>query len=204
MPNDPYSLLNAHIAVSHETVEKLSKYHNTLLKWQKKINLIGKDTIDEAWTRHFLDSLQLVNYIDDKNKVIVDLGSGAGFPGMALAIAGYNSVHLIESDARKVAFLLEISRITATKLSIHHCRIEDNPVVKIDIFTSRACASLDKLLHLIAPFLSHETICLFHKGKNYAIENEEALLHWQYNLDIIPSIASSEGVILKLSNIRKA
>lgn len=204
MHSNPYSLLNTHIVVSHETVEKLLKYHDTLLKWQKTINLIGKDTAGEAWTRHFLDSLQLMKYIDDKNKIIVDLGSGAGFPGMALAIAGYNNVHLVESDARKVAFLREIARIAEVKVTIHHCRIEDCDFKKIDIFLSRACASLDKLLHLTAPYFSHETICLFHKGKNHAIENEEALLHWQYDLDIIPSVASSEGVILKLSNIRKA
>lgn len=201
---DTFELLNSHIPVSHETFERLKLYHDLLLKWQKKINLISNDTISYTWNRHFLDSLQLAKYIDDKEKIIVDLGAGAGFPSMVLAIMGYNNIHLIESDSRKVAFLREVARVTESKVFIHNCRIEDNPITsEIDIFISRACASLDKLLHLSQKRISRGTICLFHKGKNYSIENEDALKNWQYDLVVNPSIVDSQSVILKLSNIRK-
>jgi 16S rRNA (guanine527-N7)-methyltransferase len=200
---EPFDFLNSHIPVSRGTFELLSIYYELLLKWQKKINLIGPDTIPDIWNRHFLDSLQLVKYIDDKKKVIADLGSGAGFPGMVLAICGYENIHLIESDSRKIAFLREVSRVTNTKISIHNKRIEDFKIDRIDIFVSRALAPLDKLFHLISKSVSHETICFFHKGKNYSNENQDALLNWRYDIDVNPSIVDSQSVILKISNIRK-
>ncbi|MEK6746482.1 MAG: 16S rRNA (guanine(527)-N(7))-methyltransferase RsmG [Pseudomonadota bacterium] len=203
MHNSPFELLNSHISVSPEVFERLKLYHNTLIKWQEKINLVSKDTLSDVWQRHFLDSLQLINFIEDKNKIIVDLGSGAGFPGMALAIAGYKNIHLLESDSRKVAFLREVARITETKISIHNCRIENNPVADVDIFISRACASLEKLFSLIEKSVTHETTCLFHKGKNYSIENENALLHYRYDMNVTPSVVDSHGVVLKIANIRR-
>lgn len=203
VPNNPYEFLNSHLPVSRGTFERLNLYYDLLLKWQNSINLVGGDTIGDAWNRHFLDSLQLAKYIDDKQKIIADIGSGAGFPGMALAIYGYTNIHLIESDARKVAFLREVARITDTKISIHHCRIEEHKIEKIDIFISRACASLDKLLQLISESVSHETICLFHKGKNYSIEVDNTSLNWQYDLAVMPSIADFQSVIMKLYNIKK-
>ncbi len=203
----PFELLNEHIYVSHGTFERLKLYHDLLLKWQPKINLVSNDTIDDSWSRHFLDSLQLVKYIDDKEKIIADLGAGAGFPGMALAIMGYKNIHLIESDSRKTAFLKEVARITETKITIHNCRIEEAKIGDVDIVISRACASLDKLLqlseHILSENISRGTICLFHKGKNYSIENEDALKNWQYDLAVTPSIAGLQSVILKLSKVRK-
>lgn len=205
MGNAPLEFLNSHIPVSRGTGERLKIYHDLLLKWQKKINLIGENTIADIWNRHFLDSLQLVNYIDDKQKVIVDIGSGAGFPGMALAIYGYSNVHLVESDSRKTAFLREVARITNTKVEIHNRRVEELSNWRNHdlVFTSRACAPLEKLFQLISNFVSHETICLFHKGKNYSIEHEDALLNWQYEISVKPSIADSQSVILRISNIKK-
>ncbi len=204
MLKDSFALLNNHFEVSCETFERLKLYHDLLLKWQKRINLISNDTVGEAWSRHFLDSFQLAKYIEDKTKLIVDLGAGAGFPSMVLGIIGYKNIHLIESDNRKAVFLKEVARISKTSVFIHNCRIEDNQITdNVDIFVSRACASLDKLLHLSQKRISRETICLFHKGKNYSIEHEDALKNWQYDLDVMPSIVDSQSVILQLSNIRK-
>jgi len=203
MTKNAFELLNDHISISHETFGDLLAYHDLLLKWQSKINLISNDTIKDVWRRHFLDSLQILPYIDNKEKIIVDLGSGAGFPAIALAIAGFQNVHLVESDIRKSAFLREVARITETKVTIHNCRIEDVKIEKIDIATSRACASLDKLLHLIYDKISCGTICLFHKGKNYSMECEEASKNWQYDISATPSIVDSEGVIVKISNLHK-
>ncbi len=203
MLKEPFDFLNSHIPVPRGTFESLSIYYELLLKWQNKINLIGPDTITDIWSRHFLDSLQLLKYIDDREKTIVDLGSGAGFPGMALAIYGFKNIHLIESDSRKIAFLREVARVTNTKISIHHKRIENCKIDNIDIFVSRALAPLDKLFHLISKSVSHETKCFFHKGKNYSIENENALLNWRYDMVVNPSIVDSQSVILEFSNIRK-
>ena len=203
MEKSPFELLNEHTNVSRETFVKLSLYHDLLIKWQSKINLISNDTIKDIWLRHFLDSLQLIPYIGDKNQIIADLGSGAGFPAMVLAISGYKNVHLIESDTRKVAFLREVARITDTKVTIHNCRIEETELPKIDVVTARACASLDKLLHLIANKVSRETIFLFHKGKNYNTELEDASVNWQYVVSVTPSIVDSNGVILKISDLKK-
>lgn len=203
MPDNPFEFLNKYITVSQEIFERLNIYHDLLLKWQASINLVGKDTLNDVWNRHFLDSLQLIKYIGDKQKIIADLGSGAGFPGMVLAMAGYGNIHLIESDTRKIAFLREVARITETQISIHHCRIEDNPIKGIDIFISRACSPLEQLFQLILQSVSHETTCLFHKGKNYSIENKNALLNWQYDMVAMPSIVDSQSMILKISNIRK-
>jgi 16S rRNA (guanine527-N7)-methyltransferase len=204
---DAFKLLNQHINVSHGTFEKLKLYHDLLLKWQKTINLVSNDTIGEAWTRHFLDSLQLINFIENKHAKIVDIGSGAGFPAILLAMMGYDNIHLIESDTRKTVFLKEVARITDTKVTIHNFRVEEMEMNDVNIITSRACASINDLLQLSEKFLSQNisrgTFCLFHKGKNYSIESEEAMKNWHYEMAVTPSIASSQSFIIKLSNVVK-
>lgn len=201
--SDAFELLNRHFDVSRETFNKLSLYHNLLLKWQPQINLVGPNTIADSWQRHFLDSAQLLKYIDDKTQSIADIGSGAGFPGLVLATCGATNVHLIESDTRKITFLREVSRITQTNVTIHHQRSEKGIDTPIRIIVSRACSELDHLLELSSPYVSHETICLFHKGKNYSTELEGATKRWMFDHNILPSVTDPQGVILKLSNIRK-
>lgn len=203
MPDNIFDFLNRHINVSHETFEKLSLYHDLLLKWQPKINLVGPDTISDSWNRHFLDSLQLLKYIPDPSKKIIDMGSGAGFPGMALAICGATNVHLVESDGKKISFLKEVARITETKLSIHHSRIEDKPTGEGDIIVSRALTHINRLLQLSSFFVSHETNCLFHKGRNWSIEIDEAKKHWVFDHTSYPSVTDAQGVVLHLSSIAK-
>ncbi len=194
--------LNRHVPVSRETFDRLSLYHDLLLKWQAKINLISSDTIANAWHRHFLDALQIFPLIDIEKK-IVDLGSGGGFPGMVLAIAGAKHMHLVESDTKKILFLREVARITNTAVSLHHGRIEETLTTHADIITSRACSPLESLLSLASGYVSHETICLFHKGKNFAKELEDAKLHWHFSCDVIPSVTDSQSAILRLTSIQK-
>jgi 16S rRNA (guanine527-N7)-methyltransferase len=203
VPDHNFELPKGQTRVSRESLDRLSRYYDLLLKWQSKINLIGPDTVKNAWERHFLDSLQLLDLIPDLSQKIVDLGSGAGFAGMVLAICGAADVHLIESDGKKIIFLKEVARITKTKVGILHRRIEDYPLKATDILVSRACAELDALLALAFPYASHETICLFHKGKNWAKEIEVAEKHWQFNYAVVPSAIDQQGVILKLTNIGK-
>jgi len=200
---DAFEYLNRFIDVSHETFERLFLYHELLHKWQPKINLVGPDTLKDAWSRHFLDSLQLLKLIPDLSTKMADLGSGAGFPGMALAIVGATDMHLVESDTRKISFLREVARVTSTKVEIHHCRIENCPVEKVDIIVSRACSDLDTLLSFSDRYVSHETICLFHKGKNYSKDIVDANIHWLFDYDVVPSVTDTQGVILKLAHFRK-
>ena len=203
MREDIFRHLNTHTSVSRETFDRLFLYHDLLLKWQPKINLIGPDTIPDIWNRHFLDSLQLIHSTPDLSKKIIDLGTGAGFPGMALAIYGFSDVHVIESDGKKIIFLKEVARITQTKITIHHCRIEEQPIKNPDIFISRALTSVDNILSLSYPYISHETICLFHKGKNYTKEILDAEKKWVFDKHIISSITDKEGAIVKLASIKK-
>jgi 16S rRNA (guanine527-N7)-methyltransferase len=200
---EAFALLNQHIDVSHETFLRLSRYHDLLLRWQSKVNLISPDTIEQAWHRHFLDALQLLPMIENLNAKIVDLGSGGGFPGMVIAIAGAGNMHLVESDTKKILFLREVARITDTTITLHHARIEDAPTQNADIITSRACSPLATLLQLASHYVSHETICLFHKGKNYSKEIEDALVDWEFNIATTPSVTDTQSAILKLTSIRK-
>ena len=203
MPDHFFSWLNEYVDVSRETYDRLSLYHNLLVKWQAKVNLVGPDTISDAWRRHFLDSLQISKFIENKNAKIVDIGTGAGFPGMGLSIFGYQNIHLIESDAKKITFLKEVARITKSNATIHHSRIEQSTIDDVDVVVSRACAPLPKLYSYASRFVSHETICLFHKGKNYSKDSEDAQSDWQFDMTVSPSVTDTEGVILKIQNLRK-
>ncbi len=203
MPDTSFELLNRYINVSRETFDRLSVYCELLLKWQSKINLISNDTIGNIWQRHILDSLQVVKYIPPNFRNIIDIGSGAGFPGMALAIYGIRNIHLIESDGKKTSFLKEAARITKTEITVYNDRAENAVIDNCDIILSRATSNLNQLLNLAYKNVSRETICLFHKGKNYSNELEEAKKYWSFDQEIFPSISDSGGVILKLSHIKR-
>lgn len=122
---------------------------------------------------------------------------------MVLAICGATDMHLIESAGKKISFLKEVARLTDTKISIHHCRAEECKNISAGIIISRACAPINEILSLSLTFVSRETTCLFHKGKNYAKEIEDAKEQWLFEAAIIPSVADTQGVILKLTDIRK-
>lgn len=201
-PSFSYEKFSSLISVSRGTYEKLSIYHEALLKWQKTVNLISQKTVHDAWTRHFLDSAQTFRLIKNPNHTIFDLGSGAGFPGLILSIMGASNVHLIESDQRKCSFLQEIKRLTSSDVTVHNCRIEELKVnFKADLVTSRACAGISELLRLSEPLLQTGGACLFLKGKNASDELSAASLAWNFGVEGHQSITDSEGVILSLSSI---
>jgi len=132
--------------VSRETRERLNTYAELLRKWQRSINLVGPKTLDDLWNRHFVDSAQLLPLIPPTARVLVDFGSGAGFPGLVLAILGMAEVHLIESDQRKATFLREVARATGTPVTVHAKRIEQVTPFPADIVSARALAPLGDLL----------------------------------------------------------
>lgn len=152
-------------AVSRETRERLDIYAGLLRKWQRSINLVGPRTIGDLWNRHFTDSAQLLPLIPSAEtpttRVLVDFGSGAGFPGLVLAILGAGEVHLIESDQRKATFLREVARATGTPVTVHAKRIEQVAPFPADVVSARALAPLNDLLGFAAPFLRPDSLCLW-------------------------------------------
>ena len=149
--------------VSRETFSKLEVYVALLEKWQRKINLVSPQTLANAGTRHIEDSVQMSLHLHDKNANIADIGSGAGFPGLVLAVMGYPFITLIESDMRKCMFLKEVARQTDTPCTILNTRIE-NVDTTYDVITARALADVDQLLTLTRNMRRRETKLLFLKG----------------------------------------
>lgn len=188
--------------VSRETVEKLETYRRLLEKWQKAINLVGPTTVDDIPTRHFFDSAQMLRYIPDTDICMVDLGSGAGFPGLVLAILGVREVHLVESDVRKATFLREVSRETKTPVTIHDIRAEDVVIPNAGLVTARALAPLTDLLGYMVK-IAPKGAGLFLKGLQYAEEVEKAAKKWHFSHEVFPSESDISGKIIRISDLSK-
>jgi 16S rRNA (guanine527-N7)-methyltransferase len=193
--------------VSRETFEKLEIYHALLLKWQKAINLVSPKTLDDSWNRHFIDSMQILNFVADDAKIIADIGSGGGFPGMLIAISRPDIfVNLIESDERKCHFLRTVSRETSSPVQAYDVRIEKSYDVCVpDIVTARALANLSDLLGLVLPWVEKnpKLECLFMKGQNAENEIQDAQECYEFDCECYDSVTDSDAKILKISNIKK-
>ena len=197
-PDDVARLLN----VSRETIDKFRAYLTLLEKWQARINLVANSTLAEAWQRHILDSGQLAAFYPPQTKNIMDVGSGAGFPGLVLAIMGGVTVDLVESDQRKAVFLSTVIRELDLPAKVHNQRIETLPQLLPDVITARALAPVPKLLKLIENQLSPESVCLFLKGA--AVQDELTNLQTYSTMDATthPSLSGPTGVVLELKNSR--
>lgn len=197
------------IAVSRETFSKLEVYLELLKKWQKAVNLVGPSTLGDAWSRHILDSAQIQPYIENipNIKVVADLGCGAGFPGLVLAMINPDlEVHLIESDFKKCQFMKAVSRETKTPVHVHCERIEDmRGVVLPDVVTARALAPVSKLLEFVLPWAmkNQAMSCLFLKGQNVADELAAASRVYSYMSDIYQSFVDERGAVVKIADISK-
>ena len=192
------------VPVSRETLVRLEAYADLLTTWNQRLNLVGRGTIDDLWRRHILDSAQLHALIPAGAETLVDLGSGAGFPGIVLAIMGGPEVHLIESDQRKCVFLREAIRVTGAQAKVHAVRIEAAPPLQADVVTARALAPLEKLLDHAARFLKPGGTCLFLKGKTAAEELTAAREAWHMKVDTLPSRSDQTGSILRLTDIERS
>ena len=192
------------MAVSRETLERLEQFVALLNKWQRRINLVAASTLAEIWRRHILDSAQLVLHFPARVGVLTDLGSGAGFPGMILAILRSCETHLVEADQRKCAFLHEAARICAPGVQIHEGRAEALAPWPSDIVTARAVAPLETLIGLATPFLRpNHGACLFLKGAGAERELTAAHKRWNMAIESHASLSNPEGVVLKISHIRR-
>jgi 16S rRNA (guanine527-N7)-methyltransferase len=187
--------------VSRESAAKLDLYVSLLLTWQARINLIGPSTQEDVWSRHIADALQLQPHLPEGLTRIADLGSGAGIPGLILAIARPLEAHLFESNQKKGAFLREAARQTGARAFIHSARIEDAAKaeaasLKVGAVTARALAPLPKLLDYAQPFLENGGIGYFHKGQDVDAELTDATKSWKIQVEKHPSLTDSRGVIL--------
>jgi 16S rRNA (guanine527-N7)-methyltransferase len=193
------------VIVSRETLAALETYAGLLRKWQKAINLVSGATLADLWQRHFLDSAQLVPLLPDGDGQITDLGSGAGFPGLVLALLTGRPTHLIESDQRKAAFLGEAARATgcAGRVQVHAARVEALKPWAAPIVTARALADLGQLLDWAAPFVTAETTCVFPKGAKAEDELTAALRVWKMTVERRRSVTDPTGLILRLSHLER-
>ena len=188
--------------VSRETQTRLDLLVEILLRWQDRLNLIANSTVGEIWTRHVADSLQLLP-LAPQARTWVDLGSGAGFPGMvvacALAEGARTRVHLVESNGKKAAFLREAVRATRTPAVVHAIRAEkfgESCAEPIDAVTARALAPLKILCDQAFPFISRGAIGLFPKGQDVDVELTEAAKCWKFDPETVPSRSDPRGTIV--------
>jgi 16S rRNA (guanine527-N7)-methyltransferase len=181
---------------------RLRQYADLVARWSARINLVSKHDIPHLWERHVQDSLALIPHIPPATTHAIDLGSGAGFPGLVLAIATGIPFTLIESDKRKAAFLMDAARELSAPVKVLAVRIEDAKTPPAPLITARALAPLDKLLGLAAPHLAPGGICLFPKGKNLDSELAAAALLWQMKSERFTSPSNADACILKVSQLR--
>jgi len=207
--------------VSDQALARLTSHVALLRRWQRKINLVAAASLEDVWRRHVLDSAQFAEHLPRLSRSppgsIVDLGSGAGFPGLVLAAMGSGDlgpVTLIESNARKCAFLAEAARemgLSGSKVAILNRRIEDLGPMKTGAVTSRALAPLARLLELAEPFIGEggpaesggRPLCLFAKGRTWQEELTEAGKRWNITATPIPSLTDPAGAILKVEHFER-
>jgi 16S rRNA (guanine527-N7)-methyltransferase len=192
------------IPVSRETLARLDRFVAALLTWQRRINLIAPATVPKLWTRHVADSLQLLPLAPNA-RIWVDMGSGGGFPGLAIACALADTpgarVHLIESNGKKAAFLREAVRLTGAPAVVHQARIEQMGATldeRVDVVTARAVAPLTDLLALAEPWLKSGAQALFPKGQDVGAELTEASKSWNIEAVLVPSKTDPHARIVKV------
>lgn len=200
--------------VSRETADRLATYADLLRQWQPTINLVAPSTLDAVWDRHLADSAQVLAIaLEDRPDIRqwVDMGSGAGFPGLVVAILlaehGLGRVTLIESDSRKAAFLAEVGRRTGVSVDIRTRRIE-NAATRInlppaEIVSARALAPLVRLLELSSPYLAPQGLAVFLKGRGWEEEVRAAEVDWVFSARAVPSRTEAEARVLVLRDIAR-
>ena len=186
----------------------LESYAQLLKKWQAVQNLVSRETLNEVWSRHFADSLQVLPLLRPTDRAFLDLGSGGGFPALPLAIALKGSPHhftLIEPNGRKVSFLRTVARELGLLVTVEAGRsdqIDSRETPRPDVITSRALASLPQLCSWMSPFFAPETRAILHKGREHVEELAETVPHWHFDVVVTESDTDRSGVLLTLTNLR--
>ncbi len=194
--------------VSRETLNCFYEYKTLLSKWNEKINLVSKNTLVDIWERHFLDSGQIIKHVEASGKRWVDVGSGAGFPGLVVALLLRDrkidcDLVLVEKNPKKCFFLNEVMRKLNLRVEVVNDNIHTLEPLNADILTTRAFSELNNLIEIAFHHLKKKGICLFLKGENYRIELDKTLNYWFFDYDIIESLSSSSGKIIRVKKIFK-
>lgn len=201
-PDDVMTLAN----VSRETLERIERVIATLKEWSTQLNLIGRNEWRHLWRRHVWDSAQILDHVP-RNALVVDLGSGAGFPGLltaaALSAEGTGKVHLVEKSTKKSAYLRAAIEAADLSAEVHACRVEEVTNLRADIVTARAFAPLPRLMASASHLISKDTIALLHKGQKWKEELTEATETWNFSSEAIPSRSGGSGVILKVWGVQR-
>ena len=209
MPTAPgRAAFQQEFGVSRETMERLDIYAALLKKWNTAINLVSRGTLATLWSRHFFDSAQIFKLTDRQGGHWVDIGSGAGFPGMVVALIAKDVAldfrfTFVESDQRKCAFLRSVSRETKTTVTVLSDRIEVIAPLRADVISARALAPLKDLLAHADRHLKADGQAIFLKGATYRAELEEALESWTFRSDEYPSKTDETGIIVNLGEIQR-
>ncbi|OIQ37910.1 MAG: 16S rRNA (guanine(527)-N(7))-methyltransferase RsmG [Roseobacter sp. MedPE-SW] len=195
--------------VSRETIDRLEKFEEVLLKWNPRINLVSKNSLDDLWNRHIVDSIQVFTCVEDPGSSWVDIGSGGGFPGIVVAImaaehAPKTKVTLIESDQRKSAFLRTAARECGVAINVLNQRIEQADPQNADVLSARAVADLDALLDFSEQHLAESGVAVFPKGASWKKEVDKAAQRWRFDVEPITSLTETEAVILKIKGVARA
>ena len=193
--------------VSRETMERLRIFEDVIQKWNPKINLVSRKSLQDLWTRHITDSIQVFRSVTPAGHW-VDLGSGGGFPGLLIAIIAADEnpeleVTLIESDQRKSAFLRNAARECGARCNVISRRIEQADPQNANILSARALADLSLLLEFAERHLSIDGICLFPKGITWKKELEQAELKWSFDVEPITSLTEADAAILKIKGVTR-
>lgn len=195
----PPAALAGRLDVSRETGEKLAAYVALLEKWQTRVNLVSASTLPDIWSRHIWDSAQLVPLVPANTRRILDVGSGAGFPGLVLAALCDAECHLVESDQKKAIFLQTVVRECGIPATIHTARIESLPSLGADIVTARALAPMDKLLDLLVHQLTPGSRCLFLKGAQAKSELAALGTRPELSWELTPSLTNPAAFVVDLT-----
>ena len=189
--------------VSRETLARLKAFVGLLTDWNARHNLVSKTSLDEVWQRHVLDSAQLAPLIPPEAKTLADLGSGAGFPGLVLAVLLQErvAVTLFEATRKKAEFLRAAAERLGITVAVRNQRIEDAARAVFDVVTARACAPLPELLEYAQHFAGPRTVYLFLKGQNVGVELTEAGKSWRMKIRQHPSITHPFGVVLEIREL---
>ncbi len=196
------------VDVSRETLERLNAYAGLLRQWNPRINLVSRATLDDLWSRHFVDSAQVFELAPNTARHWADLGSGGGFPGLVVAIIAAEKrpglrVTLVESDKRKAVFLRTVAQQTGIDVTVVAERIENIDPLNADVLSARALAPLSALLGYAERHLAPGGTALFLKGSGWRVEIKEALEHWRFRCEDIASTTSPDAAILRLGEIER-
>lgn len=194
--------------VSRETLSRINTYRELLILWNARINLVSASTITDFWSRHAADCAQILDVAGENIHSVIDIGSGAGLPGLIIAAllkdkSRMQQITLVEAQSKKCAFLREASRTLDVKINIENKKIEDLSPAKYDLVTARAFAPLTKLLDLSLAYSQLGARILFLKGEDVSKEINEASTKWKFCYKTTQSITHKHGCVLEISDLMR-